>query len=407
MELKYLQIYRMLGNFATSLVGAFIPLIIYQATGNLVYSFLYIVLQRLMTIVFVKVFRKWINTKPQLMLVLRLLPILVFEILTIFIDQSPIILSCIIGLAYAFDKCCSTLPSSIIFSYNNLDNSARSMSITLTFEQIGDVSAMILGALFLDNVPVYYLIIISISLYILAVVPLIIFYVKNRKNKFFNKEYVSNALETFKDEKKNSIQKLSNSVIKKYGFQHLFYYGTETFYLLLPLAIYIYYKKFIYASIITAIYDIILLIASPVIGWLDEKFDLSKVISIACFLSGALIIVFSILVPNTNLFLVLCILSALISITSGFPFIITEARMLLKTRVLGISNRAIETTLCCGLFADAVYQSLGFLLPIFAPMIFGGLGVIAFSIINPIVEEKTRKDMVDFIQQNNNYDELN
>lgn len=407
MELKYLRIYRMIGNFATSLVGAFIPLIIYQYTGNLIYSFLYIVLQRLMTVVFIKLCRKFIYSKPQIMLIIRIAPILVFEIMTMFIDYSPILISAIIGMAYAFDVCCRQLPCEVIFSYNNLDDSAKSMGISLTFEQIGDVSAMILGALFLDKLPIIYLIVISLSLYVISIIPLTMFYVKNKNNKTFNKEYVSNALESARAHKKNSIEKLSNSVVKKYGFQHMFYQGSDTFYLILPLVVYLYYGKFIYASIMTAVYDIVLLAVSPIIGWLDEKYDLSKVNCIACAISGVGMIAFCVIASNTNLFILQCVLTGIISATCGFPFIITESRMLVKTRVLGNSNKGLETIFCSAAASDAVYQSLGFLFPPFVPMIAGGVGLALFSIVNPYIEEKTRKDMVDFIQQNNNYDELN
>ena len=117
-------------------------------------------------------------------------------------------------------------------------------------------------------------------------------------------------------------------------------------------------------------------------------------------------VVFCVIAPNTNLFILQCVITALISATSGFPFIITESRMLLKTRVLGNSNKGLETIFCAGATADAIYQSLGFLFPPFVPMMAGGVGLILFSIITPQIEEKTRKDMVDFIQQNNNYDEL-
>jgi len=41
-QLKLLNFHKMLANFANNLVGAFIPLIIFQATGKLTYAIIYL-----------------------------------------------------------------------------------------------------------------------------------------------------------------------------------------------------------------------------------------------------------------------------------------------------------------------------------------------------------------------------
>ena len=58
MQLKLLNYYKLLSSFASSLVGSFISLIIYKATGSLLLAFLYIVGHNAFTIIFGLIFRK-------------------------------------------------------------------------------------------------------------------------------------------------------------------------------------------------------------------------------------------------------------------------------------------------------------------------------------------------------------
>ena len=51
-QLKLLNFHKMIANFANNLVGAFVPLIIYQATGSLMYSILYLVANNILRLLF-------------------------------------------------------------------------------------------------------------------------------------------------------------------------------------------------------------------------------------------------------------------------------------------------------------------------------------------------------------------
>lgn len=398
MELKYLQIYRLISNFATSLVGAFIPLILYEYTGSIFYAVLYIVLQRLMTVVLNKAFEKVVRKKPQIFLIFRVIPIIVFEVLTIFVDKSPILISCIIGVAYAFDYACNILPSEMIFSFNSTDDSAKTIGITRTIEQVGFVLAMILGSLFLDNMPIYYLIIMSISLYIISIIPLTMFYVKNRKNKLYNQEFISNAMV---ESDSTTAKRIADKVKRKYGLHYIFIQGIDVFYLLLPLVVFMSYGKFTYAAIMTAIYDTVLCVSGVLVGLLEKRRDLTMINSIACVLTGAISILFMILLPNTDLFVLECLLVFIISFTSAFPYIFTQNRMLMKARILGNSSECLTTMILSCAVSDVIVQSIGFFLPMSVPMIVGGVMVMIEGGIAPIIEESTRRDMVDYIQENN------
>ena len=65
--------------------------------------------------------------------------------------------------------------------------------MTRVFEQLGSIIAVVAGGLFLDYLETYVLIIVAMSIYIISTIPLLIFYIRSRKNKGFNKELVSNA----------------------------------------------------------------------------------------------------------------------------------------------------------------------------------------------------------------------
>ena len=69
---------------------------------------------------------------------------------------------------------------------------AKKIGLTRIFEKLGVFAGLIVGGLLLDvNQVVVY--IMAIVIYAIAIVPLFMFYIKNRKRESFNAELTSNA----------------------------------------------------------------------------------------------------------------------------------------------------------------------------------------------------------------------
>ena len=58
-QLKLLNFHKMLANFANNLVGAFVALIIYQSSNNLIYPMIYLISHYILRFVFNLVFKKF------------------------------------------------------------------------------------------------------------------------------------------------------------------------------------------------------------------------------------------------------------------------------------------------------------------------------------------------------------
>ena len=86
------------------------------------------------------------------------------------------------------------------------------------FEQAGLLLAIIMGGLFLEKLGRFIPIIIAIVSYLISIIPLIIYYIKEKKNPIFNKDAVSNAIATFKESK---VKKLQEAAIKKKVLRNL------------------------------------------------------------------------------------------------------------------------------------------------------------------------------------------
>ena len=72
MEFKYFSFYKSISNFATNLVGIFLPLLIYEYTELFYLAIVFYVSQYLFTILFSVCLRKCIYSKPQLILLFRI-----------------------------------------------------------------------------------------------------------------------------------------------------------------------------------------------------------------------------------------------------------------------------------------------------------------------------------------------
>ena len=256
-----------------------------------------------------------------------------------FLSVNLVLFAILSAIFLAFDRCFKSLSIETILNYSSGEKmDSKKIGFTRMFEKFGIFAGLIVGGLLLDvNQIVVY--VMAISIYTIAIVPLFMFYLKNRKRETFNAELTSNAtLELSKGvPRTGSLKYLILSMLAIYSFMYFFIgvldITTNVFNLSNFALIGISYTS---ASIINIVYNIAELIANLIISKVDKKYDLMNVARIGFVVLSAVFVVFS-FVKNS---IVLYIAFALFGFTYVFISSFLLQRLVQKTRILGVSNTA-------------------------------------------------------------------
>ncbi len=406
MQLKYLNFYKIISQFASNITGAFISLIIYQNTGSIGYAFVYVWAELMLRVVFNICFRKIYYKYPQIILLLRVVPILLFSLSIFLLDVNLILGVVCIGIFFALQVSFKELPMELILNYSSgtSETKGSSMGITRLLEQVGLLAALILGGLFLDNLPKWIVIVISMVSYLIAVIPLIIYYVKERKNPTFNRDTVSNAFQSFKGNKIKDMQAhdTRKKLMVSYGITYALVSAIDVCITLF--LIWLFSKTngagYSVAGYIQAAYYGLYGIGYIIQARLNEKKDITYICTICAIIDAAILCAVPFLYQYTILIIALF---GLLGFTYAALPTFMFSRMLPRARILGISNQS--------LFARTMGYQLGASIPyvvcVFCPML-AGFFVMAIlhgasGIVIPVNEEKNRERLVDYLQNNRMY----
>lgn len=406
MQLKLLNFHKIFSQFAGNIVGAFIALIIYQSTNSFTYAFLYLTLNMILRIVLNRLLYKFICKKPQTFLLLRLFPFLFYSLSILVLDTPQKVLGiflCVIfqALAVVFKE----LPMEFVYSYSALNKGSSSNGFSRLLEYTGVITAIILGGAFLDNLPKWIVIVIACGSYLISVIPLFVYYLKQRHTPGFNKEAVSNAVESFKDIKikRRQQQVISKRLLNRYTFIYLMFCVYDA--LMSLLSLYLFKtsaESYGYVSYIQAAFYAMFGFGCFVAGKLDDKIDLTNLVSFWCVATGAVVCV----VPYVSLLIWLeVILFAIIGFGYSFISIFCYSRMMTRCKIMGISNKALLRRANSGRVSQAVVYALAAINPVmFIPTFFVvGICFGACGILIPKNEEATRKMLVDYLENNKLY----
>lgn len=287
-------------------------------------------------------------------------------------------------------------PNDLIFNYNTTEDSSKNFSIINILMLLGYMVSNIVGGLFLDNLPEIYLVILATCIYLCGSLPLLVIYIKNRHNKLFNNEAISNAYLVVKD---NKITEKSSSTPKKLVLIYFLIYSLSCVgeLNLSGYSLYIYLKTGSYSAsaLMWAGFELCEIVVYMFMGFITSKLDITKIVVISYILSGmtSLIVLFNLpTVPG------IILMSA-----GGFlyPFIQTFVynQMLTRSQVVGCTKKMFEyryygysigNILC-------VFLGLATLNGMFIVMLVSDC---ATGILLPYTEEKTRKIIVDDINKN-------
>lgn len=406
MQMKYLQFHKLLSNFAQELVGAFIPLILYKETGNITLAISYYIIQRVILTIFDYIFKNQFVKRPQLFLLLRTIPMLLYYIFTLLIDTNVWIACTGILIFSGMSEAFKYIPTDEVYNYNTLNSGSNTLGITKVIERIGVVTAQLLGALFLDNLSKEILIVVSLTIYLISTLPLFISYFKYRKVSSFNVEGISNAQQTFvKDEEKAKKGKvITKKIFIIYSISYALFCMCDLNTSLFGLFLYVKVDKYYIVGILSVLYYAIQIPFNYLVGKIDAKKDLLPYVVVSSIVTGAFTFTIGLLMLSSNFSNTLIIISLVLFLLMGamYPFvtIFFFDRMILKSKILGKSSAMIVTREFSGTLGQmlSVIPAIGG--SFMAAFVCMGIAFIICGATLPKVEEKTRKLLVNYLQNN-------
>ena len=404
MELKLLNFNRIMANISTKLVGGFIPLIVYNnvSSNKLAFAILTIIIEYLLSFVFAYILKPMLIKKPQLFLFLRIIPIIAYEILLLFVNRNPLLCVIGIGVSYSLSYAFKYIPTEVLFAYVNAQKkvgTGKQLAISKILEQLSIILGVILGGVFLDYLDMKIMIIVSIVLYAIGALPQLIYYIVHLKSSKMNQEYASYAHIVLKE--KSIDKEYANKVSKKIRWIYATFYflqeSWQTIYILIPLLTFTLTGKFTYSAIATAIFDGVYGIGCIIASKLNNKKDLTIAASIMGVIVGLMGI--SLIFVSADYIWVLYIICAIMAICYSFAYFFMYDRLLKKSKIVGRNTTCIINKIFMFFLSTCFVSVFGILsLPV-AFCVGGGMSILSGASI-PFVEEKTRRILVDHLEDN-------
>lgn len=399
MQFKLLNFHKIIARVAANLISCFIPLIVYDATGSIVYALLSTAGAKLSWFIFDILFKKWYYKYPQIFLLLRTIPFVMLSVSIWLLDYNFIVAIIGIIIFYGLSDSFRFVPSECVFNYNSGSDTGKSNATTRLFEQIGTLAGVIVGGFLLSYISTLITIILAVVLYLISVIPLVIYYIHHRKDKYLNSELVSNVvIINEKNKIKSQIQKkLTLKVLFRYFLVYLLFCFCDAFPTMLNL--YIFFNNpnaYAYLGIVMSFYNGSYGAFGYVYGSLQSKYDTTKLFIASCLICASAIVVAPFISSSALLLIyVLTVYGSSYSVVSAYVL----NRMLIKTRIMGVSNEANFWRCQGSSFAIIItsFVALSGFVPAFITM---GLMITISAVFIPANEEKTRKMLVDYIQEN-------
>lgn len=399
MQLKLLNFHKLISNIATNLVGAFVPLIILEATGSITLAAAGLASQYLVRSLFIILLRKQMCEKPQLVLLVRVVPMIMYSIF-IFVIEKHLWIG-IVGLClfYGISDAFKRIPLEVILNYSSTEakEEASGLGFTRLMEQVGCLVAILVGGFLLD-VNKAIVVVISLVLYVGSCVPLVLYYLKSRKDPLFNKDVVSNAQLTFKkDEKTRSVGKsIIFKILVMYGLTYFVYCFVDALTFAYNIHLFVVNGSYGTAGVFSAIYNGAFGLGSYFFGKLNEKRDLQKIVVISCIVCGLAVFPIWFVKSIWVNYILFAVIGFMYSSICLFMF----QRLITKSRILGVSNNALfvrELTSNVSVIVPILTGCFGTMIPSFILMAVC-FGISAWLI--PFGEERTRRLLVDYLQYN-------
>lgn len=272
-----LLLHRVFKGIADSTIKVFIPLLIYKSTGSLLLAFLYGIINHFTNFVLFFTMKPFIQKRPTLSIILHVVPIIIAELILL----QKINIFVIIVLAF-LDSISTTLYfGSLNLIFATLDKDVNASKFD-SGQYIGKIIFTIISAYILGELvdSLVFVIIFSLSLYIMSVIPIVI-----------NYKEVNSRLSILPKTNFRKVMK-ENGVFNIYHiFTGIFSFFTE---FILPLYLYINGLSLTIVGIIVALQYLLNIIANSLSKYLQIKghLKISFIISSIIMLVSLSLIIF-------------------------------------------------------------------------------------------------------------------
>lgn len=399
-QLLLLNFYKVISNVATKLVGAFIPVIILEATGSVWLACISVAGQYLVRMICSICFKKYYEKYPQIVLLVRLVPVVLYT-LSIYLIDSNLWLG-VIGVVvfYGINESFKNMPIEILFNYASAkEEGDNSLGVTRLLEQVGIVIALVVGGLILD-VNKNIILVISIVLYLVSVVPLVIYYVKSRKEKGFNSDAVSNAVITYSKnpELEKNAERISKKMLLGYWLIYFLFSFMDVVVNAFIIHIYLTASSYSITGYMSALYDLAFGVGCFLFGKIDNKKETTPIVVVSTVVCAVCSVLLVFITNIPTLFVLMGIAGLFYGNISTFCL----RRLLPKSRIMGVANESLYSReLACNMAVifPMLFGITGSMIPI---MVVVAVGVGASTYAIPANEERSRKLLIAFLQNHEN-----
>lgn len=398
MQFKLLNIHKFVGNFATSLVGTFIPLMIYNVTGSLRLAVLFLFGQCLCRLISNHLFRKFVNKYPQTALMVRIIPLLIYNIALIFLEDFMAVGLIVVIISYGISLSLKNNAYGVLLNYSSKKKTSKNIVATRVVESLSAIVACVAGGLFIDWNQTA-LIIFSLSLYLVSVIPLFIYFIINRNKVGFNKDFTSNAAVEY--DKDPELKQKRKSIVKTFIIQYCIFYAVfcvvDPFTNMYTLHNFIDQPTFAQAGYITAMFYVAHLAGVLLVDLLKKKFDLKITNTVFGVVCAVPLVIIPFIQNYVSIYALVFVFGLSYSVCSYFMM----DSLMTKCKIISATNKALvarqDGIMIGQMVADLVVIIFGQVLPVFFVM-FAALTI--YAIYTHIVEEKLRKKLVDYLENN-------
>ena len=398
MQFKLLNFHKFIGNFATSLVGTFIPLMIYKATGDLRLAVLFIFGQCLCRLLSNHIFKKFYSKYPQLTLILRVIPLLIYNIALIFLERSMLLCIILVTISYGVGLSFKNNANGIILNYSSRKKSTKKLTFTRIVDALSAIIACVAGGVFIDWNQTA-LIIFSLSLYIASVLPLFVYYLINKGKEGFNKDFISNAAVEY--DKDPDLKLKRKSIAKYFITQYLLFFAIfcviDTFTNMYTLYIFVNTPTFAMAGYLTAMFQLANLFGVLFISLLSKKFDYNSLNFVFGLICAVPLAVIPFIQNYIGIYALIFVFGFSYAICSYFMM----NSLMTKCKIINATNNALLARQDGIILGQMVAPVLVMIFNNITPVFFVMVGaMIIYAIYTKIVEEKMRKKLVDYLENN-------
>lgn len=398
MQFKLLNIHKFVGSFATTLVGTFIPLIIYNATGSLRLAVLFLFGQNLCRLLANHIFKKMYGRYPQLTLMLRVLPLLIYNISLIFLEDFLVLGIILVTISYGVNLSFKNNADGVLLNYTSKKKTGKNIVLTRVVESISAIVACVTGGLFIDWNQTA-LIIFSLSLYIVSVLPLFIYFFVNKSKSGFNRDFTSNAAVEY--DKDPALRQKRKSMVKTFILQYFLFYTIfcviDLFTNMYTLHLFIDVPTFAKAGYLTAMFQVANLIGNLVVGLFAKKADLNTLNSIFGVVCALPLGIIPFIQNYAAVYALIFVFGFAYSICSFFMM----DSLMVKSKFISATNKTLlarqDGIIVGQMITPVVVIIFNSVLPVFFLMV---AALFVYSIYTNIVENKLRKKLVDYLENN-------